>query len=156
MLLIGCVNVANLLLVGANARQSELAIRSALGDGRRTIARQLMMESLLLTSMGAILGMGLAWGALRVTNIYMASLLPQALPATLDLRVLGFAVVLTIAVGVLIGLIPVFHILRTNLAEVIQQSSRSTSSGRGVRALSSVLVVSQVAVALVLLTGPVC
>jgi putative ABC transport system permease protein len=95
VLLIGCVNVANLLLVGANARQSELAIRSALGDGRRTIARQLMMESLLLTSMGAILGMGLAWGALRVTNIYMASLLPQALPATLDLRVLGFAVVLT-------------------------------------------------------------
>jgi putative ABC transport system permease protein len=153
VLLIGCVNVANLLLAGSNARQSELAIRSALGASRRTIARQLMLESLLLTSMGAVLGLGLAWGALRVTNLYMASLLPQSLPATLDVRVLGFAVVLTVAVGVLIGCIPVFHIMRTNLVAVIQQSSRSTSSGRGLRALSGVLVVVQVAVALVLLTG---
>jgi predicted permease len=71
----------------------------------------------------------------------------------LDRRVLGFAVVVTVAVGVLIGLIPVFHVLRTNLMQVIQQSSRSTSSGRGVRALSSLLVMAQVAVALVLLTG---
>jgi predicted permease len=153
VLLIGCVNVANLMLAGSNARQSELAIRSALGAGRRTIARQLLLESLLLTSIGAMLGIGLAWAALRVTNAYMASLLPQSLPAVLDLRVLGFAVVVTIVVGVLIGLIPVFHILRLNLVEVIQQSSRSASSGRGVRALSSVLVMAQVAVALVLLTG---
>lgn len=153
VLLIGCVNVANLLLAGSNARQSELAIRSALGASRRMIARLLLMESLLLTSMGAVLGIGLAWAALRVANLYMASLLPQSLPAVLDLRVLGFAVVVTVTVGVLIGLIPVFHILRTNLMQVIQQSSRSTSSGRGVRALSSLLVMAQVAVALVLLTG---
>ena len=153
VLLIGCVNVANLLLVRSNARQSELAIRSALGASRGTIARQLMLESLLLTSLGAALGLGLAWGALRVTNYYLAKMLPQSLPAALDWRVLGFAVVLTLVVGVLIGLIPVVHILRTNLAEVIQRSSRSASSGRGVRALSGVLVVAQVAVALMLLTG---
>ena len=153
VLLIGCVNVANLLLVRSNARQSELAIRSALGAGRATIARQFLLESLLLTSLGALLGLGVAWGALRVTNFYLAKMLPQSLPASLDWRVLGFAVALTVVVGLLIGLIPVFHILRTNLAAVIQSSSRSASSSRGVRALSGVLVVAQVAVALMLLTG---
>lgn len=153
VLLIGCANVANLLLVRANARQSELAIRSALGAGRGIIARQLLLESLLLTALGAVLGLALAWGALRVSNYYVAKMLPAALPAALDWRVLGFAVALTAVIGLMTGLIPVFHILRTNLAEIIQGSSRSASSGRGVRALSSVLVVAQVAVALVLLTG---
>jgi predicted permease len=153
VLLIGCVNVANLQLVRANARQSELAIRAALGAGRGLIARQLILESLLLTCLGAVLGLGLAWAALRASNFYLAKMLPQSLPATLDLRVLGFAVGLTVVIGVLIGLIPVLHILRTNLAEVIQSSSRSASSGRGVRTLSSILVVVQVAVALVLLAG---
>lgn len=153
VLLIGCVNVANLLLVRSNARQSELAVRSALGAGRATIARQFLMESLLLTSLGTLLGVGLAWGALRVTNYYLARMLPQSLPAALDWRVLVFAIALTAVVGVLIGLIPVFHILRTNLAAVIQSNSRGASSSRGVRAVSSALVVAQVTVALVLLTG---
>src|SRR5262245_11113890 len=153
VLLIGCVNVANLLLVRANARQSELAVRSALGAGRATIARQILMESLLLTSLGALLGLGVAWGALRMTNYYLAKMLPQSLPASLDWRVLVFAVALTAVVGLLIGVIPVFHILRTNLATVIQSSSRGSSSSRGVRALSGVLVVAQVAVALMLLIG---
>ena len=153
VLLIGCVNVANLLLVRSNARQSELAIRSALGAGRATIARQLLLESLLLTSLGAVLGLGVAWGALRVTNFYLAKMLPQSLPASLDWRVLGFAIALSVVVGLLIGLISVFHILRTNLAAVIQSSSRGASSSRGVRALSGVLVIAQVAVALMLLTG---
>ena len=153
VLLIGCMNVANLQLVRANARQSELAIRAALGASRGLIARQLLLESLLVTSLGAVLGLGIAWGALRASNYYLAKMLPYSLPATLDLRVLGFAVGLTLVIGLLIGLIPVFHILRTNLAEVIQSSSRSSSSGRGVRRLSSFLVVVQVAVALMLLTG---
>src|SRR5215208_4158307 len=130
VLLIDCFNVANLLLVRSNARQSEMAIRSALGAGRATIARQFLLESLLLTSLGALLGLGVAWGALRVTNFYLARMLPQSLPASLDWRVLGFAVALTVVVGLLIGVIPVFHLLRTNLAAVIQSSSRSASSGR--------------------------
>ncbi len=153
VLLIGCFNVANLLLVRSNARQSEMAIRSALGAGRATIARQFLLESLLLTSLGALLGLGVAWGALRITNFYVAKMLPQSLPASLDWRVLGFTVALALVVGVFIGLIPVFHLLRTNLAQAIQHSSRSASSSRGVRALSGVLVVAQVAVALILLTG---
>ena len=153
VLLIGCVNVANLLLVRSNARQSELAIRSALGASRATIARQFLMESLLLTSLGALLGLGVAWGALRMTNYYLAKMLPQSLPASLDWRVLAFAIALTAAIGLLIGLIPVVHILRTNLAAMLQSSSRGASSSRGVRALSGVLVVGQVAVALMLLIG---
>ena len=153
VLLIGCFNVANLLLVRSNARQSEMAIRSALGAGRGTIARQFLMESLLLTSLGCALGLAIAWGALRVTNIYLARMLPQSLPASLDWRVLGFAILIALVIGLVIGVIPVFHILRTNLAAVIQSSSRGASSSRGVRALSGVLVVAQVAVALMLLTG---
>lgn len=153
VLLIGCVNVANLLLVRSNARQSEMAVRSALGAARSAIARQFLTESLLLTSMGALLGMGVAWAALRVTNSYLTEMLPQSLPATLDWRVLGFAVVLTLVVGLLIGLIPMVNVLRINLAQVIQSSSRSASSSRGVRAMSGVLVIAQVAVALMLLTG---
>jgi predicted permease len=153
VLLIGCVNVANLLLVRSNARQSEFAIRSALGAGRGTVARQFVIESMLLTSLGAALGLGVAWAALKGTNFYLAKMLPQSLPAALDWRVLGFAVGLALVVGLVIGLIPVWHILRTNLASVIQSSSRGASSSRGVRALSSGLVVAQVAVALMLLTG---
>jgi putative ABC transport system permease protein len=153
VLLIGCFNVANLLLVRSNARQSEMAIRSALGAGRGTIARQFLLESLLLTFLGSLLGLVVAWGALRVTNSYLAKMLPQSLPASLDWRVLGFAVALALVIGLIIGVIPVFHILRTNLAAVIQSSSRGASSSRGVRALSGVLVVAQVGVALMLLTG---
>jgi predicted permease len=153
VLLIGCVNVANLLLVRSNARQSELAIRSALGAPRATIARQFLMESLLLTSLGTLLGLAVAWGLLRMTNYYLARMLPQSLPASLDWRVLAFAIGLTAVVGLVIGLIPVAHILRTNLAAVIQSGSRGASSSRGVRALSGALVVAQVAVALMLLTG---
>jgi predicted permease len=153
VLLIGCVNVANLLLVRSNARQSEMALRAALGAARSAIARQFLTESLLLTSMGAVLGMGVAWGALRITNSFLTEMLPQSLPATLDWRVLGFAMALTLVVGLLIGLIPMIHVLRINLAQVIQSSSRSASSSRGVRAMSGVLVIAQVAVALMLLTG---
>ena len=154
VLLIGCFNVANLLLVRSNARQSEMAIRSALGAGRATIARQFLLESLLLTVAGSALGLAVAWGALRVTNVYLKNMLPQSLPAALDWRVLGFAVALALVIGLIIGIVPVFHILRTNLAAMIQSgSSRGASSSRGVRALSGVLVVAQVAVALMLLTG---
>jgi predicted permease len=153
VLLIGCVNVANLLLVRSNARQSEMAVRTALGAGRASIARQFLLESLLLTTIGAVLGLGVAWAALRATNYYLARMLPSSLPAALDWRVLGFAIGLAIVLGLVIGLIPVFHTIRTNLAAIINSSSRGASSSRGVRALSSVLVVAQVAVALMLLTG---
>lgn len=153
VLLIGCVNVANLLLTRANGQQSELAIRAALGAGRGAIARQLLIESLLLTLVGAGLGVGLAYGAVRAINHFTTKLLPNMLPVAIDGSVLGCTVAIAIVVGLLIGVVPVVHILRSNLAQVIQRSSRSASGGRGVRALSSILVTGQVAIALVLLSG---
>jgi len=153
VLLIGCVNVANLLLTRANAQQSELAIRAALGAGRGAIARQLLVESLLMTLLGAAVGVGLAYGAVRAINHFTAKLLPDMLPVAIDASVLGCTVAVAVVVGLLIGVVPVVHILRSNLAQVIQRSSRSSSGGRGVRALSSILVTGQVAIALILLSG---
>ena len=153
VLLIGCVNIANLLLTRANGQQSELAIRAALGAGRGAIARQLLVESLVLTLAGAALGVGLALGAVRAINHFTAKLLPNMLPVAIDGGVLAYTVAVAFGVGLLIGLVPVVHILRSNLAEVIHRSSRSSSGGRGVRALSGVLATGQVAVALVLLSG---
>ena len=153
VLLIGCVNVANLLLTRANGRQGELAIRFALGASRGAIARQLLVESLVLTLTGAGLGIGLAWGAIQVVNRFSAQMLPNLLPFAIDGRVLGFTVILSVAVGLLIGVLPVAHIVRANLMELIHRGSRSASGGRRVRTLSSFLVTGQVAVALVLLAG---
>lgn len=153
VLLIGCVNVANLLLARSNARQSELAIRFTLGAGRLGIARQLLTESLLLTFVGAGLGLALAVGAVRAVNHFSARLMPTLLPFSIDVRVLAFTAALAIVVGLLIGITPVLHMLRTNLFELIHSSSRSASSSRGVRTVSSILVVGQVAAALVLLLG---
>ena len=153
VLLIGCVNVANLLLTRANGQQSELAIRAALGAGRGAIARQLMVESLMLTLAGAALGVALASGAVRAIDHFTERLLPDMLPITIDSGVLLYGVGVSVAVGLLMGLVPVVHILRSNLAEVIHRSSRSASGGRGVRAFSSILVTGQIAVALILLSG---
>jgi predicted permease len=153
VLLIGCVNVANLLLARANGQQSELAIRAALGAGRGAIARLLLVESLLLTLAGALLGVGLAFGAVQAIDHFTERLLPNMLPIAIDGSVLGYTLGVSVAVGILIGLVPVAHILRSNLAEVIHRSSRSASGGRGVRALNGILVTGQIAVAFVLLSG---
>jgi putative ABC transport system permease protein len=89
VLLIGCVNVANLLLARANGRQGELAIRLALGASRGMIARQLLIESALLTLLGGALGIGVAYGAIRGVNHFTAALMPNLLPFAIDPRVLG-------------------------------------------------------------------
>jgi putative ABC transport system permease protein len=153
VLLIGCVNVANLLLTRANGQQSELAIRAALGAGRGAIARQLLVESIVLTLLGAVLGVALAYGAVDIMNHFTAKLMPNNLPISIDGSVLGYTIAVAVAMGVLIGLLPVIHILRSNLSQLIHRSSRGASGGRAVRMLSGVLVTGQVAVALVLLCG---
>jgi predicted permease len=153
VLLIGCVNIANLLLARANSRQGELAVRAALGAGRWHIARQLLVESLVLTLIGAALGVGLGYGSVHVINHYTARLLPNMLPVVLDRTVLGATLAGAVVVGLLMGLFPVVHVLRSNLSNVLRRSSRSASDSRGIRALSGLLVAGQVAVALMLLCG---
>ncbi|HUJ42770.1 MAG TPA: ABC transporter permease [Opitutaceae bacterium] len=153
VLLIGCVDVANLLLARSNARQAELAVRVALGAGRKVIARQLFVESLLLTLSGTVLGLGVAWAAIRGINRFTAQLLPHTLPFALDGRILGVTALAAVGLALLIGLLPVIHVLSSNLHGRLQTQSRGASTGRGVRALSGILVAVQVAFALMLLTG---
>ena len=153
VLLIGCVDVANLLLARSSARQAELAVRVALGAGRGVIARQLFVESLVLTLSGAVLGLGVAWAAIRVINRFTAQLLPHALPFALDGRVLGLTALAAAGLALLIGLLPVVHVLGSNLHGRLQSQTRGASAGRGVRVLSGTLVAVQVAFALMLLAG---
>ncbi len=153
VLLIGCVNVANLLLARANGRQSELATRFALGASRGVIARQLLLESLLLTTLGTALGIALAAGLTKAFNHYRAAMLPDALPFVLDGEVLAVAIALSIVSALFISVAPIVHILRTNLMELIHRSSRGSSGSAGVRTLSSALIIGQVAIAVTLLSG---
>jgi predicted permease len=153
VLLIGCVNVANLLLARANSRQGELAIRLAVGATRGAIARQLLVESMILTVSGATLGVGGALGSIRAINSYWAKAVPGTLPLAIDSRVLGFTVALTLAVGLLIGLLPMWHLLRPGPGAIGNLASTTVASGRSARAWGGILVSGQVAVTLVLLTG---
>ncbi len=153
VLLIGCVNVANLVLARSNARQGELAIRSALGAGRGAIARQLLVESVLLTWLGAILGLGLAWAALGATNHFTSQLLPNALPFSIDGRVLGYTALVATVMSLGIAVLPVVHTLAGGMLGPMRMQSRGASTGRGVRFVSGALVVIQMAVALTLLSG---
>ena len=153
VLLIGCVNVANLLLVRSNARRGELAIRAALGAGRATIARQLFVESAMLVALGMVLGVALARASIAAANQFTAQLRPGALPFTIDGNVLAYTSMVALLMALAIGVLPVVHVLGGSLLGSIQGQNRSASGGRGVRVMSGALIVAQVAVALVLLVG---
>jgi putative ABC transport system permease protein len=152
VLLIGCVNVANLFLARSLARQAELAVRTALGASRGRIARQLLVESLVLTGIGTALGVGLAWSAVSVMNHYTVQVL-DTLPFSIDRHVLGFTGVISFAVGVCIGVMPVARLWRINLIGVIHRNSHTASADLRLRTLGNSLIVAQIATALILLTG---
>src|SRR5262249_7928496 len=107
LLLIACANVANLLLVRAEGRGQELAVRTALGAGRGQIARALMVESLTLSLAGGLIGVALAYGGLRILIAYGPATLPRLQDLTIDLTVLAFAVIASIVSGLLFGLVPI-------------------------------------------------
>ncbi len=153
VLLVGCVNIANLLLARTNSRQHEIAIRSALGANRGTIVLQFMTEYLLLTMLGIGLGIGIALGCLPFANHFVVKVLPNTLPVVLDASALMIATGLFVLVGLAVGFLPVLNILRTKLAGGLPVNSRGASRGPGVRHLSSILVTGQIAAALVLLSG---
>jgi predicted permease len=153
VLLIGCVNVANLVLVRSRARLRELATRVALGAGRARIARQLVTESVVLTAVAAAAGLLVGWAALRLLGAVNIQDLPRGHDIRLDDVVVLYTVGIAAAIGVVLGLIPVVSILSTNVTTVLREEGRSGTAGAGARVLRRGLVVAQVGFAFVLLIG---
>jgi predicted permease len=153
VLLIACINIANLLLARAAAREKEIAIRMSLGAGRRRLVRQLLTESLLLGILGGVLGIGLAWASLDGLRSLLAQRLPRETVVHLDSRVLLFATLLSLLTGILFGLAPVLQVLHGNLHQRLKQGGRQTGSAGGGQRLRQVLVVSEIAFSLALLAG---
>jgi predicted permease len=151
VLLIACANVANLLLVRAESRQQELAIRAALGAGTGRIARELVLESVILGLVGGLIGVVLAYGALRLLVTLAPSNLPRLAEIALGVPSLLFTLVLSVAVGLLFGAIPVFKYAGAQVGSLLRGGGRSTSASRERHRTRNVLAVVQVALALVLL-----
>ena len=151
VLLIACTNVANLLLVRADARQQELAIRAALGAAWTRIARELLFESVTLGVVAGVLGLGLSWGALKLLSASDLIHLPRAHNIQIDGWVVLFATVTSITVSVLFGLIPVVRYAKPEIANALRGGGRSMSASRDRNRVRGLLVVVQVALALILL-----
>jgi predicted permease len=151
VLLVACVNVANLMLARATARQKEFALRAALGAGRWRIMRQLLIESLLLAIVGGALGFALSLWALNLLLHTIPIKLPFWMNFGLDFRVLGFTVAITLLTGLIFGGIPALQTSRVNLNDTLKEGGRGSGSVRaGTRSL---LVVTEIAMSLVLLVG---
>lgn len=152
VLLICCANVANLLMARATVRSRELAVRSALGAGRWRVVRQLMTESLVLSTIGGVLGVGVGAAILSVApTLIPEGLLPGAVTLAFDIRVVAFCAAAALLVGLLFGLAPAWQATELTSARVVASGSRG-STGRG-GGLRSVLVAGEVATAVVLLFG---
>ncbi len=153
VLLVACANVANLFLVRSESRQHELAVRSALGASRGQVARELLSESLVLGVLGGIAGLGLAWLGLQL----LVGLAPQGLPRlaeiAIDPLVLAFTLVISLVTAVLFGAVAAIKLGSSTLAHSLKDEGRGASAGAGRLRARNALVVSQIALALVLLVG---
>ena len=152
VLLIACANVANLIIAQATTRGRELTLRAALGASRWRVARQLLAESLVLSTIGAAAGVALAGWGLGLLRGALPSTIPRAATIALDLRVLGFTGALAIGTGILCGLLPAFHGSRTDLVNGLKSGAGATP-GRTQRRLRYVLVWAEVVLTVILLVG---
>ncbi|MCU1314806.1 MAG: hypothetical protein JWN63_128, partial [Candidatus Acidoferrum typicum] len=157
VLLIACANVANLLLARATIRRREIAIRAAIGAGRGRLIRQLLTESVLLSLAGGLVGLGLGYfgvrGLLSINPGNIPRIGEQGSRITLDWRVLVFTLGVSVFTGVLFGLIPAFNASRTDLNATLKESGLRAGSGLRQNKARSILVVTEMALALVLLVG---
>ncbi len=151
LLLIGCANVASLLLSRALARRRELAVRAALGASRSAVIRQLLTESMLLALAAGVIGIGFGFAADRALTAWGTTQLPDGIPVTIDARVLLLTVAVSLLTGVLTGLFPALQLARIDLNSTLRDEGRGISGSRTRGRLRSLLVVSQVALSLLLL-----
>ena len=151
VLLVACVNVANLILAKGFSRQKEIAIRSAMGATSARVLRQILTESVLLSVIGGTLGFTFAGSGVRLITAFLADRLPSSMSVGIDTQVLIFTAAISIAIGILSGILPALRLSRKNLSDTLKQGLGRTdtdSSGHGTR---SALVVAEVAMSLVLL-----
>jgi predicted permease len=153
ILLVACINVANLLLARSAGRQREMAVRAALGASRRRIIRQLLTESVFLSMLGGAMGVALALWSLGLLKAVLPQTTPRLSEVHIDGYVLAFSAVLSLLTGLLFGLAPAFHASRPELDQTLRSSSQSAGVSRGRSRLSSTLVVGEVALAVILVSG---
>jgi predicted permease len=153
VLLMVCANVAGLLLVRAARRSGEFALRAAIGASRAAIIRQLLVESVTLSFCGGIAGVGLGYGLLHALVRLMPLDIPRMQEASVDGRVLVFALVVSVATGLLFGVVPAWRMSRSAPALSLREGSRSVAGGRAQHRVHNGLVVAQTAIGLVLLVS---
>ena len=153
LLLIACANVANLLLARAEARQREMAVRSALGAGTGRIIRQLMTESLVLAAISAVAGLVLATLGVRALTAWNPSSIPRVSGTTVDARVLLFTALVAVLTTVIFSLAPAVRLLRPAVTEAMKEGSANATTGAGRRRFRNALVITEMALAVVLLIG---
>ena len=153
VLLIACANVANLLLARAAVRQKEIAVRVALGARRQRLIRQFLTESVFLSTLGGLVGLVIAYAGLLILKAFIPENISQARAISIDYKVLGFTLLVSVATGLIFGLAPAIQSVRFNQIETLKEGGRDAATGGSGKRLRGLLVMAEVAISLVLLIG---
>jgi len=153
VLLIACVNVANLMLARATARTRDVGVRAALGASRWQLARGMLAESLVLSAVGTLLGLAVAYWGIEIMRAALPATLPRLKDAGLDFRVLTTAAIAAVGTGVLFGLLPALKFSRPRLAGTLREGGRTGAAGMARERIRGALLIAEVALAVVLLVG---